>query len=422
VKVGILLWELDVLGGTQRQALSLAHELVKLGDDVTVYCYRADVGRCYRDLMRDLRIVALERDLAGAVPVSRLPKFLRRWTDKDEETTLLRAVAASLPTDLDLLNVHDYYVYPAAYYWKKRVGRPVVWMMNDLPWSGGVVAKRRSWGKEIERFINGKMLDEWKHRRLIRTFDSVVVLDHRNERLLSDATGRSAVVIRSGLDLKAFAWVPRDPPRGDRPVQILSNAIFFPYRRLEDIVGALCILRDRGIPFRWTHIGPDSRDPEYAKAIYAAVEQENLSASVCFTGSLTDDELLVHFQSADVFLFPNAPQTWGLAVFQAMACGTPVVVSRGAGASEVLADRENALLVDPFSPPQIAEAVVRLSREPDLWRRLHVDGRRFVEAHIRWDIYADNMRYEFRRVTAADDGRLPRQDPGGKEPLHDPSG
>jgi glycosyltransferase involved in cell wall biosynthesis len=51
----------------------------------------------------------------------------------------------------------------------------------------------------------------------------------------------------------------------------------------------------------------------------------------------------------------------------------------------------NALLVDPFSPRQIAEAVEELARNDHLWESLHREGRRFVEETIRWDRYAESV-------------------------------
>jgi glycosyltransferase involved in cell wall biosynthesis len=369
-----------------------------MGDDVVVFCFRSDETRCYVDLMKKLRVFPLEEFVADKYQsVSKL-RFLGRWKGTDPETEMFRAMAARIPGDIDLLNVHDYRVYPAACHWKRRTGKPVVWMMNDIP-----CAVEETWrsfppGKAVERFLNGKWRVSAKHREYVRAFDAILALDRRDAERLLRAVGREAIVISSGLDLDAFQWFPRDPPEAGRPVRLLSNAIFLPHRRLEDIVGALCRLRDRGIPFLWRHVGPDTRDPEYADRIKSEVQQSGLSPHVEFLGEVTDERLHACFREADVFLFPNTPQSWGLAVFQAMACGTPAVVSRGAGAASILSHGENAMLVDPFSPGQIAEAVERLVADGLLWRRLHVEGRRFVEKNVRWDLYAKNMKAVFLRV------------------------
>ena len=57
-------------------------------------------------------------------------------------------------------------------------------------------------------------------------------------------------------------------------------------------------------------------------------------------------------------------------VFQALACGTPVVTADTPGARELLADRESALLVPPGDPEALAAAVTRLAEDASLARRV----------------------------------------------------
>jgi len=398
MKIGILLWELDIAGGTQRQALCLARELSRMGDDVTVYCVKADSEKCYPELMSSLRVEVL-RDRIGFDKTPTVPiPFVHRFTGNDLEARYNRRIADLLPQDLDLLNVHDTVVYPAAYFWKKRTGRPVVWMMNDIPWVLDCSWRRgRPW-KVFLRLLDGKDLVRRRHCRYVRSFETVLVLDRRERDKLFESAGKEAIPVVSGLDLDAFPFHPRAAHTGAQPFRILSNAIFYPHRRLEDIVAALEILHRRGIGFHWTHIGTDLRDIPYARRIYAEVARAGLSSFVEFLGEVPEDRLLSGFREADVFLFPNSPQTWGLAVFQAMACGTPAIVSRGAGASEVLTHGKNAILVDPFSPAQIADAVELLRENAELWKSLHSEGRLFVEENIRWDLYSAQLREVFSRL------------------------
>jgi glycosyltransferase involved in cell wall biosynthesis len=81
-----------------------------------------------------------------------------------------------------------------------------------------------------------------------------------------------------------------------------------------------------------------------------------------------------------------------------MACGTPAIVSKGAGASEVLTDGVDSLLVDPARPELIADAVRRLAGAPNEWERISAAGRRFVEENIRWDVYAMKMKEEMKAL------------------------
>ena len=97
------------------------------------------------------------------------------------------------------------------------------------------------------------------------------------------------------------------------------------------------------------------------------------------------------YREHDIFLFPNHLQSWGLAVFEAMSSGVPVVVSQTAGAAEVLADRDTALIVPPKSPSAIAAAVAVLVQDPALFAHMSEGGRAFVESRMSWSRFTDDM-------------------------------
>jgi glycosyltransferase involved in cell wall biosynthesis len=66
-------------------------------------------------------------------------------------------------------------------------------------------------------------------------------------------------------------------------------------------------------------------------------------------------------------------------VFQALACGVPVVTADTPAARELLTDDADALLVPPGDPAALAAAVQRLAAEPELARKLGEAGRRTYE-------------------------------------------
>ena len=401
MNIGILLRELDVSGGTQRQAICLARELQNLGDEVSVFAQQVDAGRCFPDLLRGLTVVPLSGHASGRDKAPWLLRTFRRFSGDSPAFRAARRIAAELPGDLDVLNVHEYDAYLAAIYWKRITGKPIVWMMNDFPqelclqWN-----PRRPW-RRIERLLDGKAWETRRRRAMVREFDKVLALSDMEGAKFTREIGIAAETVVSGLDVDAFDFKPRTAPHAG-PLRLFSNAMLYPHRRMEDIIDAVVILLGRGIDLSWVHAGDLSRAPSYAASVRRRIADAGLGERVRLLGSVSDARLVREFQAADIFLFPNTPQSWGLAVFQAMACGTPVIVSRGAGASEVLTHGKNALLVNPFSPLQIADAVEELRMNRALWQNLHGEGRRFVVENIRWDLYAGRMRVIFARVAFRD--------------------
>jgi glycosyltransferase involved in cell wall biosynthesis len=71
-----------------------------------------------------------------------------------------------------------------------------------------------------------------------------------------------------------------------------------------------------------------------------------------------------------VFVLPSLWEGLPNALLEAMVHGKPCVVTAVTGNTEVVVDGQSGLLVPPRDAPAIAQAVVRLIREPDLARSI----------------------------------------------------
>lgn len=97
-----------------------------------------------------------------------------------------------------------------------------------------------------------------------------------------------------------------------------------------------------------------------------------LTEVVCLPGSVAKDELRSLYRAADLFVYPSLYEGFGLPPLEAMACGTPTVVSNAASLPEVVGD--NAWLVDPLDEPGLSDAVVRCLTDDSLRHRLRTGG------------------------------------------------
>jgi glycosyltransferase involved in cell wall biosynthesis len=74
-----------------------------------------------------------------------------------------------------------------------------------------------------------------------------------------------------------------------------------------------------------------------------------------WVGEVSDDELAALYRGARAFVFPSLYEGFGIPVLEAMACGAPVVTSRGGGTEEVAGGA--AVLVDPLDTAAIAAGI-----------------------------------------------------------------
>jgi glycosyltransferase involved in cell wall biosynthesis len=113
-----------------------------------------------------------------------------------------------------------------------------------------------------------------------------------------------------------------------------------------------------------------------------------------WVGRVSDDELAALYRGARCLVYPSLYEGFGLPVLEAMACGTPVVTSRGGATEEVAGDA--AVLVDPRNSSSIAAGIAEAESRRDELRSL---GLARVQA-FGWDRVARETADVYREAAA----------------------
>jgi glycosyltransferase involved in cell wall biosynthesis len=143
-----------------------------------------------------------------------------------------------------------------------------------------------------------------------------------------------------------------------------------PHKNLERLIQAFDLVRRRGLGhLKLVVIGDEIS--KYA-ALRRAVHQHQLHKYVRFLGYLPEATLAVMYRLAGVFVFPSLYEGFGLPPLEAMASGTPVVISNVSSLPEVAGDA--AVLVDPYDPEAIADGIYRVLTDESLRRSLRQRG------------------------------------------------
>ncbi len=100
---------------------------------------------------------------------------------------------------------------------------------------------------------------------------------------------------------------------------------------------------------------------------------------------------LVHlFQTCTIFVSASHAEGLGNPPLEAMACGAPVVMTASGGSADYARDGENCLLTPPQDPERLAEAILRLLREPMLAQKLSHAGPA-TAARFDWTAVMDRL-------------------------------
>jgi glycosyltransferase involved in cell wall biosynthesis len=154
-----------------------------------------------------------------------------------------------------------------------------------------------------------------------------------------------------------------------------------PHKNLERLIEAFHTLR-RGAGMEDVKLLIIGDEISKYATLRRAVHKYKLHKHVRFFGFVPDKTLAVLYRLAAVFVFPSLYEGFGLPPLEAMASGTPVVTSNVSSLPEVVGDA--ALLIDPYEPDAIADAMRRVITEPALRDDLRARGLRRVK-EFSWD-------------------------------------
>lgn len=396
MKIALIESKLNGRGGSQRQIIGYARAFQQLGHEVTLYTIHYDKEKCFSDMLDGLRVVVLPGGFQVPHPM-KIPGlgFLNYLRYSHAESNAARRLAFLIDRNTDILNAHDRLGFRVATFYKRFVRNiPSVIMMSDI-----LTKSWKAWRKEqfdhtlkrsLPRGFFYWLVDAYEVHKFITPHEGMTVLDNRTRDWARDYFGTQAVVVRSGLDINNFSFISRNGCVSKR-VRVLVAGIFFLHRRYEDLVQAVKLLADQGYDATLSIVGNYTTSHEYReyhKRLRKLVEDLGIETRVTFYGEVSEEDLRQSYHTHDIYVSPNHLQSWGLAVFEAMASGLPVVVSRTAGASEILQNGENALIVDPKSPEQIASAVKRLIDDPQLYVKMAHAGRKLTEERVSWECCA----------------------------------
>lgn len=150
---------------------------------------------------------------------------------------------------------------------------------------------------------------------------------------------------------------------------ILFVGVLSPRKNVGRLIEAFGIILKRGVDINLVIAGPFGWQ---CKSVFDTVNNLGFSERIKFTGPVDSSDLPAIYSGASIFVFPSLYEGFGIPVLEAMACGTPVITSNVSSLPEVAGDA--ALLIDPHSSTDLADAICRLISDRDMANLLKTKG------------------------------------------------
>ena len=204
-------------------------------------------------------------------------------------------------------------------------------------------------------------------------------------------------IIPNGIDLERFS----DPALrsieqfDDGKLNILFVGRLEKRKGFKYLLQAFAQVKQAVPEARLMVVGAYDKEDKEPFVLYA---RQHRLRDVRFIGQVSEDDLPRYYRTCHVFCAPSTGfESFGIILLEAMAAGRPIVASDIDGYRGVLADGEEGLLVQPEDERRLADALVRLLKDPALRERMGRQGQAKAANYV-WQKVAQQVLDYYREL------------------------
>jgi glycosyltransferase involved in cell wall biosynthesis len=238
-------------------------------------------------------------------------------------------------------------------------------------------------------------------RALLRDASMVIAVSALEVEQYKEAgVGESKIsVIPNGIDCAEFADLPPEGTLRKKLGLSSETKVVLYLGRINEIKG-LDLL---AMAFKGLIRGmPEARliiagfDDGYGPRLKKLVQDLGLEGKVLSPGPCYGRDKLAAYVDADVYVLSSNYEIFGITVLEALACGTPVVVTDRCGLAGTVAER--AGLVVPYEIEPLRIALARMLNDDDLRRQCSATGKTLVCEQFDWKNIVNQVEQLYREV------------------------
>lgn len=295
----------------------------------------------------------------------------------------------------DLLHIHALFSYPSTSTMVQARWAGVPYILRSIgqlsPWS---LAQSRGRKRLMLRLIERRNLEQAAALHFTTTAE-------RDE---AAALGLAppSLVLPLGVRGPDLLAAPAAVPKPSTPVRFLFLSRLHPKKQLEKLLEALALLQRQRPEASWELAIAGDGEPRYVAALQEQTRELGIDTRCHWLGFVEGEAKWQALDAADWYVLPSAAENFGIAAVEALASGTPVILSpEVAVAADV--DRAGAGLVCASDPEALAMTLATALVRPSLSMRTSAFN--LAESDFSWSTIALQLRDAYRQVLPPSTGR-----------------
>ena len=386
-------------GGQVVYVLELAKKLGQLGHYVDIYTRRFE-DQPEIDIIDDnVRVVRIPCGGKDFIPKEYLHRHMAEWSEKALRFIKREGLA---------------YVFLNSHYWDAGVaGQRLAEALSiphiHTPHSLGMWKKRQmetDYPERADKFeAEFNFKERIQHELIVyRSCQLVVATTPIQLDMLIDDYGMAknrVHMIPPGYDDNRFYPVSNASRQMIRNRLGLSGNVVLALGRLATnkgydlLIDGFSVMASR-VPDARLHLalGGENLDPQEQGILDKLREQVaalGLEDRVDFSGFIADEDLPDYYRAADMFVLSSRYEPFGMTAIEAMASGTPTVVTIHGGLFRAISYGRHALFADPFDKEDLGITMMKPFRHPRLYGRLSRMGAHKARSLFTWTGIAQQL-------------------------------
>lgn len=243
-------------------------------------------------------------------------------------------------------------------------------------------------GTELIRFCINP-LEKFLFRRLLQKARKVHVLSTFNKKALLELSPGLAgkVLLFPGAPARKVIGRKNRSVSNDDKIKVLCVGRIHPRKGQDRLLQAVANLpKQLSAKIECLFVGPIV-NKKFSDELRKMASLTDFPVS--FLGDLTDHDLRIVYESADLFVMPSMPRAksvegFGFVYLEAGSHGLPVIAHRTGGVEDAVVDGKTGLLVNPEEPANLARSLKKLIEDDDLRKEMGAEGIKWASSHS-WD-------------------------------------